>query len=85
LSIKIVFLTLKSTLADISATINICKQSAVTVKVFDIWLCNQHYYTCDVIGIKMTYRDLPYYKGIRAKTIHEYKLNENKHESHSNR
>jgi len=27
----------------------------------------------------MTYRDLPYYKGIRAKTRREYKLHENKH------
>jgi len=33
-----------------------------------IWLCNQHYYTRDAIGIEMTHRDLPYCKGIRAKT-----------------
>jgi len=52
-----------------------CKQSAVTFKVFVLWLPNQRYYTRDAIGIKMTYRDLPYYEGIRAKTRHEYKLN----------
>jgi len=34
---------------------------------------NQHYYTCDVIGIKMTYKDLPYYEGMRAK--HVMKIN----------
>jgi len=32
----------------------------------------------------MKYRDLPYYEGIRAKTPHEYKLHENKHENHTN-
>jgi len=32
----------------------------------------------------MMYRDLPYYEGIRAKTHHEYKLGENKHENHTN-
>jgi len=45
---------------------------------------NQHYYTCDVIGIKMTYRDLPYYEGMRAKTRRENKLYENKHKNHTN-
>jgi len=38
-----------------------------TFEVFVLWLCNQCYYTRDVIGIKMTYRDLPYYEGIRPK------------------
>jgi len=52
--------------------------------VFVLWLPNQHYYTCDVIGIKMMHRDLPYYKGIRAKTYREYKLHENKHKNHAN-
>jgi len=32
----------------------------------------------------MTYRDLPYYEGIRTKTHHEYILHENKHENHAN-
>jgi len=54
-------------LADISATTNTGKQSAITFKVFVLWLCNRSYYTRDVIGIKMTYRDLPYYEGIRPK------------------
>jgi len=40
-------------------------------------------YTHGVIGIKMTYRDLPYYEGIRAKTRREYKLHENKHKNHT--
>jgi len=71
-------------LANISATKNTCKQSAVTFKVFVVWLRNQYYYTHDVIGIKMTHRDLPYYEGIRAKTRHEYKLHENKHQNHPN-
>jgi len=60
------------------AATNTCKQSAETFELFVLWLHNQCYYTCDAIGIKMTYRDLPYYKGIRAKTRHEYKLHENK-------
>jgi len=50
-------LSLKSALANISATTNVHKQSAVTFEVFVLWLHNEHYYTCDVIGIKMTYRD----------------------------
>jgi len=60
------------------------KQNGVTLEVFVLWLCNQHYYTCDVIGIKMTYRDLLYYEYIRAKTCREYKLQENKHKNHTN-
>jgi len=32
----------------------------------------------------MTCRDLPYYKGIRAKTRREHKHHENKHENHTN-
>jgi len=78
------FLTLKTALADILATKNTFKQSAVTFKVFVLWLRNQRYYTCDVIGIKITYRDLLYYKGIRAKTSHKYKLHKNKHKNHVN-
>jgi len=66
-------LALKSALADILAA---RKQSAITFEVFILWLRNQHYYTRDVIRIKMTYRDLRYYEGIRAKTCCEYK---NKH------
>jgi len=69
-----VSLTLETALADISAATNTCKQSAVTFGVFVLWLRNQCYYTRDVIGIKMMYRDLPYYEGIRAKTHHEYKI-----------
>jgi len=38
---------------------NTRKQNAVTFKVFVLWLRNRHYYTHDVIGIKMTHRDLP--------------------------
>jgi len=57
------------------------KQSPVTFKAFVLWLCNQHYYTH---GNKMTYRDLSYYEGMRAKTCCEYKLHENKHENHAN-
>jgi len=72
-----VLLTLKSALADISAATNTCKQSAVTFEVFVLCLCNQRYYTRDVLGIKMTHRDLPYYEGIRAKTYCEYKLHKN--------
>jgi len=60
-------LTLKSALADISVATNTRKQSAVTFEVFVLWLRNQCYYTRDVIGIKMTYRDLPYYEGISLK------------------
>jgi len=52
-------LTLKSALADISAATNTCKQSTATFEVFVLWLCNRRYYTRDVIGIKMTYRDYP--------------------------
>jgi len=78
------FLTLKTTLADISATKNSCKQSAVTFEVFILWVRNQRYYTRDVIGIKVMYRDLPYYKGIRAKTGCEYKLHKNKRKNHTN-
>jgi len=63
-------------LADISAATNTHKQSAVTFEVFVLWLCNQHSYTCDVIGIKMLHRDLPYYKGIKAKPSREHKLHE---------
>jgi len=33
------------------------------LKVFVLWLRNKHYYTHDVKGIKMAYRDLPYYEG----------------------
>jgi len=66
------------------ATTNTHKQSTVTFEVFVLWLHNQHYYTRGVIGIKMTYRDFPYYEGIRAKTHHEHKLHENKHENHTN-
>jgi len=77
-------LTLESTLANISAGTNICKQSTGTFKVFVLWLRNEHYYTCDVIGIKMMHRDLPYFEGIGAKTHCEYKLHENKHENHAN-
>jgi len=47
---------------------HICRQSAV--QIFVLW---QHYCTRDVIGIKMTCRDLPYYEGMRAKTRHENK------------
>jgi len=32
----------------------------------------------------MTYRDLPYYEGIRAKTCREYKLHKNKQKDHAN-
>jgi len=77
-------LTLKTTLADISTTTITHKQSALTFEVFVLWLHNQCYYTCDVIGIKMAYRDLPYYKDIRAKAHHEYKLHKNKHKNHAN-
>jgi len=59
------------------AATNTCKQSAVTFEVFVLWLCNHCYYTCDVIGIKMMHRNLPYYKGIRTKTCCEYKLHKN--------
>jgi len=37
---------------------------------------NAYNYTYVAIGIKMIYRDLPYYEGIRAKTRREYKLHE---------
>jgi len=57
---------LKSALA---ATTNTRKQSIVTFEVFVLWLCNQCYYTHDVIGIKMMHRDLPYYEGIRPKHV----------------
>jgi len=67
LIIIIIRLTLKSALADISAVTNTRKQSAVTFEVFVLRLRNQRYYTCDVIGIQTTYRDLPYYKGISPK------------------
>jgi len=54
-------------LANILAATNTGKQSAVTFEVFVLWLRNQRYYTGDVIGIKMTYRDLAYYEGISPK------------------
>jgi len=66
-------------LANISAAKNTRKQSAVTFEVFILLLRNQHYYTRDVIGTKMMYRDLLYFEGIRAKTHREYKLHKNKH------
>jgi len=50
-------LTLKTALANISAATNTRKQSTVAFKVFVLWLHNQCYYTCDVLGIKMTYKD----------------------------
>jgi len=62
-----VALTLKTTFADILAATNTHKQSAVTFEVFVLWLHNQCYHTCDVIGIKMMHRDLPYYRSIRPK------------------
>jgi len=77
-------LTLKTTLADISAAKSTRKQSAVTFEVFVLWLHNQRYYSCDVIGIKMMYRDLPYCKGIRAKTHREYVFHKNNHKNHVN-
>jgi len=43
-------LNLKSALVDILAA---HKQSTVTFEVFVLWLHNQHYYTCGVIGIKI--------------------------------
>jgi len=58
-------------LIDISATMHTCKQS---LKAFVLWLCNQHYYTCDIIGIKMTYRDLPYYGPKNAVRINFMKI-----------
>jgi len=63
---------------------NACKQSAVTFEVFVLWLHNQHCYTRDVIGIKMTHRNLLNCEGIRAKTRREYKLHENKHKNPAN-
>jgi len=57
-------------LANISAATN-------TFEVFVVRLRNQCLYTRDVIGIKITYRDLPHYEGIRAKTHYEYKPHEN--------
>jgi len=67
--------SLTPALADILAATHTCKQSIITFKVVVLWLHNQHYYTHE---IKITYRDLPYYEGVRAKTHHEYKLHENK-------
>jgi len=64
-----------------SAAAHARKQSAITFKVFVLWLCNQHYYTRDVIEM---YRDLPYYEGMRAKTRYENWLHKNKHENHVN-
>jgi len=32
----------------------------------------------------MMHRDLPYYKGMRAKTCHENKLHENRHKNLAN-
>jgi len=77
-------LNLKSALADILAAMLTCKQSAVAFKVIVLWLCNQHLYTRDVIGIKMTNRDLLYYEGVKAKTCREYKFHKNKHKNHAN-
>jgi len=54
------------------------------LKVFVLWLRIQHHYTCDAIGIKMTYRNLPYHEGIRTKTRCKYKLHENKHKNNAN-
>jgi len=66
------------------AATNTGKQSAVTFEVFVLWLLNQWYYACDVMGIKMMHRDLPYCEGIRAKRCQEYKLHKNKHKNHTN-
>jgi len=42
------------------------KESTVTFEVFVVlWLRNLHYYTRDIIGIKMMHRDLPYYESQR--------------------
>jgi len=67
------------------AATNTRKQSTVTFEVFVLWLCNQCCYTRDLIGLKMTYKDLPYHEDIMAKTRCEYKLYENKHENHASR
>jgi len=55
-----------------------------TFEEFVLWLYNQCYYAHDVIRIKTTYKNLPYYVGIKAKTRREYKLHGNKHENHAN-
>jgi len=46
---------------------NTRKQSAVTFEVFVLWLCNQHYYTHDVIGIKMMHGIYPAMKVLGPK------------------
>jgi len=46
-------LNLKSSLVDILAAMHTHKQSTVTFKVFVLWLHNQHYNNCGVIGIKI--------------------------------
>jgi len=55
-------LTLTSALSDILAAMNTCKQSAVTFEVFVLWLCDQHYYTHDVMGHLGIY---PRYEGLK--------------------
>jgi len=45
-------LTLKTALTGVLAATNTRKQSTITFEVFVVWLRNQHYYICDVIGIK---------------------------------
>jgi len=77
-------LTFESVLADILATTNTRKQSAVTLllKCLFYGFNNQHYYTCDIIGIKMTYKGFTLLWKYRSHR--DYKLHENKYEKHAN-
>jgi len=61
--LKMQYLTINMILTlkfDILAAMNTRKQCAVTFEVFVLWLC---YYTHDVVGIKITYRNLQKYQG----------------------
>jgi len=54
----------------------VLRVSTIILKPF-----NSGFWNLDQSSIKMTYRDLPYYEGIRAKACREYKLHKNKHEN----
>jgi len=57
----------------------VLRVSTIILKPF-----NSGFWNLDQSSIKMTYRDLPYYKGIRAETCREYKIHKNKHKNHEN-
>jgi len=52
--------------------------------MFVLWLRNQRYYACDIIGIKMTHRIYPTTKLPRPKHSVNINFTKNKHKNHAN-